>query len=254
MNAQRLWLIGTAIVAVGVLVLGWFVGVSPQLAAMSATDQQRAGVDAQNAATEATVARLADDFDGLDALEAERDELRQSIPVTHNKSLFVDQVDALAAASGTTVTQLSTASLVAYEPPAVEQPPTDAETPEAEEGAEGGDEPLPQPEVPSGPPVITDPAVTAENFYAIQVTVVVSGSDDGVLEFVDELQHGERLCLVTQLQIASDEETGLFTATSTGYVYVLIDADGGDADGGGTDGGGAEGGGAEGDDSATSGG
>lgn len=226
MNAQRLWVIGAAIVAVAVLVLGWFVGVEPQLAAMRATDEQRRGVEAQNTATEAVVARLADDFDDLPALEAERDSLRQSIPVDHNKSLFVDQVDALAEATGTRVTQLETSPLVAYTPPVVEAPVTEEGAEEGtEDAAEEAAEP-PAPVEPTGPPVVTDPAITGENFYAIGVTVAVTGTNEAVLEFVDALQHGPRLCLVTQVQIASDEETGLFTATSTGYVYSLVGAEG----------------------------
>lgn len=224
MNAQRLWVIGTAVVAVAVLVLGWFVGVDPQLAAMRATDEQRRGVEVQNEATEAVVARLADDFDDLDALEAERDALRQSIPVEHNKSLFLDQVDALAAASGTRVTQLETSPLVAYTPPVVEAPVPEegSEDGGTEEGAEESPEPA-APVEPAGPPVVTDPAITGQNFYAIGVIVSVSGTNDDVLDFVDALQHGERLCLITQVQMSSDEETGVFTATSTGYVYVLVE-------------------------------
>jgi hypothetical protein len=225
MNAQRLWLIGSAIVAVALLVVGWFVGVSPQLTAMSETDQQRAGVDLQNAATEAAVARLAEDFSSLDALETERDLLRRSIPVVHDKSLFVDQVDALATASGTTVTQVSTSAVTTYTPP-VTEPPVDPDAEAGDEPAEEGtDATEAAPVEPTGPPVVTDPLITGQNLYAIEVTVAVTGSNVEVLDFVDALQHGERLCLVTQLQFAADEETGEFTATSTGYVYVLVDGE-----------------------------
>lgn len=227
MNAQKLWIIGTAIVAVAVLVLGWFVGVQPQLAALAATDEQRRGVDAQNQATEQTVDRLAEAFEGLDALESERDALRESIPVTAAKSELLDQIDALADASGTTVTSVTTSELRTYTPPPppVEADP-DGEATDAEAPAEGE---TPEPDAPAapveptGPPVITDPLVTAENFYAMDVTVAVTGTNDQVLDFVEELQQGDRLFLLTQLQIGSDEETGLFTATSTGSVYVLVD-------------------------------
>ncbi|RWZ50029.1 hypothetical protein ELQ90_11840 [Labedella phragmitis] len=226
MNAQRLWIIGTAIVAVAVLVLGWFVGVEPQLVAMRATDEQRRGVDAQNAATEATVARLETAFGGLDALEEDRDALRTSIPVTSESSLLLDQLDALAAASGTTVTQVTTSPLVAYTPPVVDVPPDsgahEGDTEEAEEGAEE----QPAPAEPTGPPMITDPLITPENFYSMQVSVAVTGSNEDVLDFVDRLQHGERLFLVTSLQVSSDEDTGSFTATSTGFAYVLLGAAG----------------------------
>jgi hypothetical protein len=226
MNAQRLWMLGAAIVAAGLLALGWFVGVSPQLAMMAATDEQRRGVDAQNAATEAAVARLEKDFDDLDVLEAERDALRESIPVTHNKSLFVDQVNALAEGSSTRVTQLNTSPLMPYAPPVVEEPVT-------EEDADGGEETSGEvepvepvaPSAPAGPPIITDPLITATNFYPMEVTVGVSGTNAAVLDFVDGLQHGDRLCLVTQLQISFDEESGEYTATATGYIYVIVEED-----------------------------
>ncbi|RWZ64304.1 hypothetical protein ELQ92_05930 [Labedella populi] len=223
MNAQRLWIIGAAIVAVAVLVLGWFVGVEPQLAAMRATDEQRRGVEAQNLATEATVARLEKDFASLGALEDEREDLRGSIPVTEDTTLLFNQLDALAAASGTTVTNVTPSPLVAYTPPVVEVP-VDPES----DGAEANEGEAPAapaaPAEPSGPPVITDPLITPENFYAMQITVSVTGSNEAVLDFVDRVQHGERLFLITSLQVASDEETEQFTATSTGSVYVLLGA------------------------------
>lgn len=220
MNAQRLWMIGVAIVAVGLLALGWFVGVSPQLAMMAATDEQRRGVDAQNAAIEAAVARLEEDFDDLDALEGERDALRESIPVAHNKSLFVDQVNALAEGSSTRVTQLITSPIMPYVPPVVAEPVT-------EEEGDGGEteepvEPV-APAAPAGPPITTDPLITPANFYPMEVTVGVSGTNAAVLDFVDGLQHGERLCLVTQLQISFDEESGEYTGTATGYIYLIVE-------------------------------
>jgi hypothetical protein len=227
-NVQRLWIIGTAIVAVAVLALGWFLGVQPQLSAKASTDEQRAGVEAQNTSTELVVARLAKDFDNLDALESQRDALRVSIPAIDSTSRFLQQVDVLAEASGTVVTEVTTSETTAYTPPVADLPAEDGEGEEADGEAEDAEVPE-APVEPLAPPVITDPLVTSENFFATKVTVAVTGSNEAVIDFVDRLQHGERLCLVTQLQIALDTDTGLFTATATGFVYVLVNAAAADA-------------------------
>ena len=41
MNRNRVWVIGAVSAMVGIVVMGWFVGISPELAAVASTNQNR---------------------------------------------------------------------------------------------------------------------------------------------------------------------------------------------------------------------
>lgn len=227
MDKTKIWILASSIVMIGILALGWFVGIDPQLQAKAATDEQRASVEAQNDATELAIGRLKGDFENIDALRTELAGLRSSVPATGDLAAFLTQLDNLAKASETTVTALNVSEAVEYTAPA-----TAVEVvPEAEPGAEAAPEaeaapdaaaPVEEPaaDVPS---VITDSRITSANFVVIPVTVTVEGDAAGARSFLDKLQHGPRLFLATQISIApKDIIAGSFSATVGGYVYVLL--------------------------------
>ena len=58
MKGNRLWLLGTVAVIVIVVVLGWFLGISPKLAEGDAAISQIADVNAQNAVQQAALGQL----------------------------------------------------------------------------------------------------------------------------------------------------------------------------------------------------
>lgn len=243
MDKNRMWILGSAIVMVGVLVLGWFIGIQPQLAAKALNDVQRYSVEAENGATEAALTVLKADFDNIDALRTELATLRGSIPAVAGISAFLTEVDAIRASSETTVTSISVADPVAYTMPAtaVVVPEVPAEVPA--EGTEAEPEETTDavaPEVPTGPvaPLVpTDPAITEGNFVAIPISLVIEGSYASGLDFVDKLQHGTRLFMVTNFTSsprdgAAAPEEGAedagpveadATTTITGYIYALLD-------------------------------
>jgi Tfp pilus assembly protein PilO len=225
MDKTKIWIVASVLVMVGVLALGWFAGIDPQLQAKTATDEQRATVETQNQATELAIGRLKADFENIDELKTELATLRTSVPAAGSMPAFLTQLDNLARDSGTTVTKLTVSEAVEYTAPATAVAPAPA--PEAEAEAEApAEEPAPAPveEEPETPSVITDPRVTSENFVVIPVSVEVSGSADGTRSFLDELQHGPRLFLATQIAIAPEggDDSETFTATVSGYVYVLL--------------------------------
>lgn len=243
MDKNRMWILGSAIVMVGVLVLGWFIGIQPQLAAKALNDVQRYSVEAENDATEAALAVLKADFDNIEALRTELATLRGSIPAVAGISAFLTEVQAIQDASDTTVTSISVADPVPYTAPAtaVVVPDVPAEAPV--EGAEA--EPAETtdavaPPVPAGPvaPVIpTDPAITEGNFVAIPITLAIDGSYANALNFVEKLQHGKRLFMVTQFtsnpgdgagapEEGSEDAGAADTSASssvTGYIYALLE-------------------------------
>jgi Tfp pilus assembly protein PilO len=226
MDKNKIWILASAIVMVGILALGWFVGVDPQLKARASTEEQRISVEAQNTATELAIAKLKADFEGIDELQTELAGLRTSIPADGSLPTFLSQLDTLASESGTKVTSLEVAEAIEYTPPAtsvVVPPVEDEEGATADSGAADTDPAVTAPEVPETPTVTTDPRITAENFVVIPITVAVLGDRDGARSFVDKLQHGPRLFMATQITISPDEENPMLeVATVTGYIYTLL--------------------------------
>ena len=227
MDKTKIWILASSIVMVGILALGWFVGIDPQLQAKAATDEQRVSVEAQNEATQLAIGRLKGDFENIEALRTELAGLRTSIPASGDLPAFLSQLDTLTKESKTTVTALSVSEAVEYTAPAtaIQATPEPAEpgaepAPEAEAAPDAA---APAEETAPVPSVITDSRITSANFVVIPVTVTVEGDAAGARSFLDKLQHGPRLFLATQISIApKDIVAGTFSATVGGFVYVLL--------------------------------
>lgn len=238
MDRHRLMMIVAVLTGVAVLALGFLLGVQPQLAATAEARSQQEGVDAQNDALRATTAQLRAESERLPELTTELDARRGSVPSAADMPTLLRQLDEMATGAGVTVSGFTTADAVAYvAPEAPVASGTDAAAP-AEgtpaEGAEGGstdgtatDGATADAAEPTAPPVVTDPLVTTADFSSIAVTVDVQGSFAQALEFVDRLQKGDRLFLVTSITSSDDEEAdagvGAQTWTVGGLVYVMTD-------------------------------
>jgi len=235
-DRNRIKMIVAALSGVAVLALGFLLGVQPQLAAASDAVAQRASVEQQNEAHRATLAQLVAENDELSTLTADRDARRASVPDAADMPELIRQLDEMAAAAGVPVTAFTTSDAVSYEIPAsASAPAADAAPAEGTESTEGTDETAAPAEAegPAAPTTFTDPAVTSANFSTIAVSVDVQGSYDQALDFVDKLQKGSRLFLVTTITSSEPEEgatVGAQTWTIGGLVFVLQDGDDAPAD------------------------
>jgi len=79
-NANRIWYLIGGVAIIAILALGWFLGVSPQLAAAGTADAERATVEEENAAQNAILAQMKEQFAQLDVLTAELEELQVNVP------------------------------------------------------------------------------------------------------------------------------------------------------------------------------
>ncbi|WP_439565719.1 hypothetical protein [Microcella sp.] len=79
-TATRIWTFATAIAVIVIVALGWFLGVSPRLAAASQAEADRQAVLAQNVALQATTDALAADFAAIDDLRDQLEEVRGQFP------------------------------------------------------------------------------------------------------------------------------------------------------------------------------
>lgn len=227
-DRNRMFLIAAALTGVVVLVLGFLVGVQPQLAAATAAGSQQESVEAQNAALRESLAQLEKDNAELPALKSDLATLATSIPSQAALSSFLTELDELAAASGTTITGFTSSDAVSYEPEVPGPSSADTAEPDAS-GTAAMDGTTAAPVAPTAPELVTDPLVTAANFSSIPLTVSIQGSYAQARDFLGKLQGGSRLFLVTAFASTGSSEGGDTAGipdqwTVGGLVYVLQDA------------------------------
>jgi Tfp pilus assembly protein PilO len=235
MDKNRLWIIGSVLVMAIVVGLGWFLAIAPQLASAAAADAQRAGVEQANAQHEATLARLKKDYANLGALNGQLASLSESVPSDTAMPAFVNEINAIAASAGVTITGFSVADAKPYapvSPPAVAAPagatPSSTATPSP--SATPAATPTPAPTPVAGMPPVTSPKLTSANFSSLAVTLNIQGDYQQILSFVNGVQSGKRLFLVSGITTTGaagpsspgKQAAGSENATISGLVYVVI--------------------------------
>ena len=240
MDRNRIKMSVAALSGVAVLALGFLLGVQPQLSSASAAADQRTSIETQNEGLRATLAQLVAENDQLSTLTTDRDSRRASVPDAAGMPELIRQLDDMADAAGVPVTSFTTADAVSYEMPASAAAPV-ADAAEPADGADAEATAPAEAAGPTAPTAFTDPAVTSANFSTIAVTVDIEGSYDQALDFVDRLQKGSRLFLVTSITSSptgegtdADGEAAAPDAqtwTIGGLVFVMQDGESAPADG-----------------------
>jgi len=222
MQTHRLLSGGTILLMIVLVVAGWFLVAQPQLAAASTANTQLATAQAQIASTQQVITQLKSQQKGLPKLQLKLSTLRKSIPEGAESSAFIDGINALAAAAGVTIKTLSMSDAVPYTPPVAAAAPA-ATSPSPSPSASATAPPAPvAPVAPSEWTPTSDPSITAANFVAIPVSITSLGDWNATLAFFHGLQSGTRLFLISGFSTATDD-TGTITATTTGFIYALLD-------------------------------
>jgi Tfp pilus assembly protein PilO len=198
MGANRLWLVG-AVVLIAVMLAGtWFLGVSPQLGAAATSAADTASVQAQNVANQQTLDALKKQYEDIESLRSDLEDLRESVPPELDQASMLDELNTLAAANGVTIAS------VTFEAP---QPylPGDATDPEV---------------------IAASASVSSGNFYVVPVKLSVTGPTGAAFAFLNDLQTGTRLFLVYELSITGtdDPNSGVSTFGISGEIFVLTGA------------------------------
>lgn len=193
MDLNRLWVIIGVFAILLVSGVGYFLGIQPQLNAAAAFDSERSAVEAQNVVHRADIEALKVEYEQLGAMTAELAASRASIPAGADLEPFLGELHALEAAHGVAIVGFAA---------------TDA-----------------LPFIPSSEIAATVPAsVGASNFVSIPIDLSITGSHASVLAFINGLQSGDRLFLASDITSTEDDELpGIFRATISGLVYVLLD-------------------------------
>lgn len=182
MSILRLWVIGSVVVAILILALGWFLGVQPRLAEAGAAELERRSVAETNAGYEATLVELRELSANLPALQRDLDAIRVEIPEAPELSTLLGQLNEIAVAAGVSINEVT------------------ANTPQLVE------------------PALLEP-LGVSDLVAIPVQISALGSTEGLSAFLRNAQFGPRLMFVSSFTTSDDAESG--RVSLTGFIFVL---------------------------------
>ncbi|TFC47058.1 hypothetical protein E3T26_07370 [Cryobacterium sp. TMT1-21] len=232
MNTNRLWLLGAALAIGVVAALGWMLGISPKIGEARAARADRVAVEAQNTAFEAQLVTLKKQYESIDELRSELSSLRQAVPNGPDMPDFVGQLDTIAGVHGVTLSSITVSDAQPYVPmvvapaveaaPAADAPSGGTATPAPVDAAAAASAAAEAAIASAVPAPVVNPLVTAENFVAVPISLSVDGAYDDVVSFVDGLQKGKRLVMVTTFNTSTPADSGKVTGNITAFIYVLL--------------------------------
>ncbi|TKR23443.1 hypothetical protein FA014_11135 [Cellulomonas hominis] len=229
------WVGGTVVVALLLLVAGWFLLISPVMATASETRATAEGVEADNDMARGRIDALKKQFAELDASKADLADLQKQVPTTGQLAAYLRQVDEQAVAHGVAVTGVTPSTPELFAPAG---PPTAATEAPVADGTAGST-------VTDGTDAATadGAAVSSTNAAAgsgapvgmvdVPITMTAVGSYANVVAWVQSMQEQtDRLLLVTSVTGTAQDDAapgggkpatkvGDVEVTITGYLYVL---------------------------------
>ncbi|GAA4142949.1 hypothetical protein [Leifsonia shinshuensis] len=230
MDKTRLWIIGSVLAMVVVAVLGWVVAIQPELDQSAAAAAQTLQVDSANATSQVALNKLKKDSEGLSALKSQLAAIGVSVPSEAQAPAFLDELGALAAANGVTVTASQIADAQGFVPPANPAAPAPAATtagsgstatPTPSPSAAAAPTPAPVPTAVPGMPPAVSTLVTKDDFTVVPVSITVRGDYANIVAFVGAAQKGQRLFLVNGLNVGPAANGPGFDGKVSGFIYVL---------------------------------
>jgi len=195
---------------------GWFLKIAPQLNLISGIQKDQANVLATNVRSQLLLTKLKTDYQNIGNLKNELALLGRSVPANASISAFISELNSVANMHGATIKSILVSDAKPYS--VNTRVPTDS----------GIKEP---------PPLMDDPKITGSNFVIIPIQITASGKYPDVLDFINSIQTGERLFLISSLSSAgsmgnkpatttaqsASNKSGKVDASIGGFIYVLLD-------------------------------
>lgn len=215
MNARRVWAIGGVLAIVLVLVAGWFLAISPQLAAAASADRSRKAIEDEHAILQSQVARMAN-IDA-DALEEELEALSARVPAVIDEPALLREFQAIVGGVGATITGVTFSDPTYFVPATTGAAPADTATEEPDADAESGSDGAAESEAPEEAPPAPAPGATLPlddadlqlatqaGLVAVRVQLAVAGELDQVLAASHALQALPRILLQPNLNFSRSE-------------------------------------------------
>jgi hypothetical protein len=195
---NRVWMLGTAIASLAVIALGVMVGILPKLTEFGVNSVALATVQQQNQAYRADLAALKQQFENLDDVRRELEELRESLPADADIPDFIVEVNAAATTRGVRVVEATQAAPLIYG---------------AAENA-------------SSDPGTAATPISGGTLLVIPYVIRVDAVDPlAAFRFMTDLRTGNRLLLITGFDMTTIDRSGILTYETniTLYLYTLVD-------------------------------
>ncbi len=192
MTDTRKWTLGAALIAVVILVAGWFLLISPKRAEVADLEVQTTAQERANSSLETELAVLKQQNKELPEKQAELAALRTKIPQAPDLPSYIREIQDIGRQAGVSFTSLTPSTAV--------------------ELGGGG----------SG-----DGALTPEQLAALNVDMVVGGSYFEITKFMNELETSSRYTLVSGYTIneegtdKSSAGSSALTATVNARIYLV---------------------------------
>lgn len=212
MDKGKIWIAGAVLAIIVLIGGGWLLGIAPQLAIAASANTDRVNAVVTNANNQRLLAKLKSDYQNIDALKNQLLALRQAVPPKEDIPSFVTELNTLSGANKVTLKSLTVSDAKPY-------------TPASQTPASGTSK--------TNPPQ-PNAKVSASNFVVVPVQISVTGDYGRVLSFVNDVQMGQRLVLVSSLTTtgATDAKGAKGNSTTTGgsqkvdstlggFIYVL---------------------------------
>jgi len=194
---NRILILATAVFSIGILALGWFIGVSPRLTELSSNAASLVSTQEQIRQYEADLAVLKTQYEDIDTVRAELEQLRASLPVDGDFPDLMRQIEQLATASAVSIKDYSLATPIVYG------------------AAEGETTPA------------TGSEISGGTLLAIPLSITVDGANaETVFAFIKSMQLGQRLFLVTDFTLTvvpAEKGPASVTVVVNALVYSLLD-------------------------------
>lgn len=195
---NRIWILGTAVVCIAVIALGVLLGISPKLTEIQSNSASLLQLQGQNAAYQAELAALKQQYEDIDKVRDELEELRRGLPADADYANFIREVEAAAVATGTTVMTYTQGAPVVYGATVAE-------------GADTG---------------TADAPISGGTLLALPVDMQIFSVGDGALLFLDELRTGDRIFALGNFDLSisiTGEASGTMSITFSALIYTLVD-------------------------------
>jgi Tfp pilus assembly protein PilO len=218
MNKDRLWIIGGVAGILVVVVMGWFLGVSPLIDQTTAANTQAQVLAQGNVDSETKLVTLKKQYDDLGTLQSQLAVLRRSIPTDSDLPGFLAEINTLCKQHHVSLISVKVNDATLYQAPVVAVTPT--------VGADGSTTtPTPTPTATAAASGVTTATVAPTGgLVLIPVIINVQGSFSNVMAFTGGIQTKGRLYMATEVAVApatSTDSANAFSGTLTGSIYTL---------------------------------
>lgn len=187
-QAMRVWTLGTVIVMIVIIALGWFLGIAPKLAEAAVANSERVAVEAQNTLIEVAIQELEQTQSRLTELRQELDDLADGFPPSAEYANAIQQYLASLASTGVVLDNL-----------AIQEPTIADSELLIEEGQQ----------VPTG------------TLLAIPVQLSVFGDLAAVLSYADALQQSSRFVVISSMTYTGSVEVESRALSISMTMYVI---------------------------------